>query len=237
VIELEGVQFRYDGMQMQFDLVVPTASFSAVLGPSGAGKSTLLSLIAGFDIPTAGVIRIAGMDQRDIPPDRRPVSMIFQDNNLFGHLSLWQNVAIGLSPGLKVEKNEKRRIDEALAEVGLSDLARRLPAQVSGGERQRAAIARALVRDRPVLLLDEPFAALGPGLRRDMLGLVKRLQMEHAVTVLMVSHQPEDAAHAASHTALVVAGRVVAMEPTATLLARRDIADLVTYLGDWRTTG
>ena len=119
--------------------------------------------------------------------------MIFQDNNVFAHLDLRQNVALGISPSLKLDAAQAKRVDAALAEVGLAALAHRKPGEVSGGERQRVAIARALVRDRPVLLLDEPFAALGPALRRDMLDLVKAMQQARGITVVMVTHQPEDA--------------------------------------------
>jgi thiamine transport system ATP-binding protein len=231
VISLEAVTFRFDGMAMSFDLQVPEAEITALIGPSGAGKSTLLSLIAGFEFPVSGELRIAGRDMRGIPPERRPVTMIFQDNNVFAHLSLWENVAIGLSPALRLSASERSRTDDALFQVGLGKLGSRLPAEVSGGERQRAAIARALVRDRPVLLLDEPFAALGPALRHEMLDLIKVMQVKRRVTVLMVSHQPEDAVYAASWTAFLAEGRVLAMESTARLLARKDLPELKTYLG------
>jgi thiamine transport system ATP-binding protein len=164
------------------------------------------------------------------------VSFIFQDNNVFAHLDLWKNVAIGIAPSLKLDAEQRKRVDAALAEVGLSALAHRKPGEVSGGERQRVAIARALVRHKPVLLLDEPFAALGPALRRDMLDLVKAMQRARGLTVLMVSHQPEDAEYAATHTAFLEAGRIVALKPTAELLGSTALPGLDAYLGDWRST-
>jgi thiamine transport system ATP-binding protein len=233
MIRLDKVSFRYDDMMMEFDLVVPKRSLTAIIGPSGAGKSTLLSLIAGFDAPLSGRVLIDGRDMAGIPPDQRPVSMIFQDNNVFAHLDLWQNVAIGLSPGLKLTAQQRELADAALTRAGLFDLRSRKPGEVSGGERQRVAIARALVRDKPVLLLDEPFAALGPALRRQMLDLVQEVRRERQLTVLMVSHQPEDARYAASHTAFVEQGRVLAMRPTQELFAARDLPELKDYLGDW----
>lgn len=234
MITLRAVAFRYEDMEMLFDAAFPEASFTAVIGPSGGGKSTLLNLIAGFEAPLSGRVEINGQDVTALPPDQRPVSMIFQDNNVFAHLDLRQNVALGIQPSLKLDLEQAKRVDSALAEVGLAALGHRRPGEVSGGERQRVAVARALVRDRPVLLLDEPFAALGPALRRDMLDLVKAMQQARGMTVVMVTHQPADAQHAASHTAYLENGRILALRPTAELLAATDLPGLDTYLGDWR---
>lgn len=231
MITLDHVCFRYEDMEMVFDAAFPKAGFTAVIGPSGGGKSTLLNLIAGFERAESGRVLIGGEDVTDRPPDQRPVSMIFQDNNVFAHLDLAANVALGLSPTLRLDAAQKAHIVAALAEVGLTDLATRKPGEVSGGERQRVAVARALVRDRPVLLLDEPFAALGPALRRDMLDLVKAMQVQKGLTVLMVTHQPEDAEYAASHTAYLEDGRIVALRPTAELFAAKDLPGLTAYLG------
>ena len=235
MISLDDISFRYEDMEMRFTLDVPTGSLTAVIGPSGAGKSTLLSLIAGFDVPISGSIRIADRNMAELTPDQRPVSMIFQDNNVFGHLDLRQNVAIGLSPSLKLTEDQNIQTEEALRRVGLFELRNRKPGEVSGGERQRVAIARALVRDKPVLLLDEPFAALGPALRRHMLDLVREVQIDRQLTIIMVSHQPEDARYAASHTAFVEQGRILAMAPTKEFFRNMDLPQVRDYLGDWRS--
>ena len=235
MIVLDHVAFRYEDMEMLFDAAFPRGSFTAVIGPSGGGKSTLLNLIAGFEQPQQGRVLIDGADVTHLPPDRRPVSMIFQDNNVFAHLDLWQNVALGMAPSLRLDAAQKQRVDAALAEVGLGALTHRKPGEVSGGERQRVAVARALVRDRPVLLLDEPFAALGPAMRKDMLELVKAMQESRGLTVVMVTHQPEDALAAASHTAYLENGRIPALRPTAELFAAQDLPGLDAYLGDWRS--
>jgi thiamine transport system ATP-binding protein len=233
VIRLAHVAFRYEDMDMLFDATFARESFTAIIGPSGAGKTTLLNLIAGFEQPLSGHVLIAGQDVTALPPARRAVSMIFQDNNVFAHLDLWKNVAIGVTPSLKLDTEQRQRVDVALGDVGLGELKQRLPGEVSGGERQRVAIARSLVRKAPVLLLDEPFAALGPALRRDMLDLVIAMQRKRGLTVLMVSHQPEDAQYAASHTAYLEEGRIVALLPTAELFAATDVPGLTQYLGDW----
>lgn len=234
-VELREVGFQYrdaaGALDMSFDLSVPAGSVLAVIGPSGAGKSTLLSLLAGFDRPTSGQVFIAGKDVTAIEPADRPVSMLFQDHNLFGHLDVWSNVALGVSPRLQLNGEQRARTAAALERVGLAGLERRLPGQISGGERQRAALARVLVRDRPVLLLDEPFAALGPAMRSEMLGLLRDLHRETAVTILMVTHSPDDAKAAANLTAFVDAGRIVAISPTKELFAARDIPELTAYLG------
>ena len=230
MIKLENVGFRYEDMVMNFDLQVAKGELVGIIGPSGAGKSTLLSLIAGFDLPVSGRISIAGDDMEGITPDQRPVSMIFQDNNTFAHLDVWTNVALGISPDLKLDPQQRERIDEALARVGLSDFKARKPTELSGGERQRIAIARALVRDKPVLLLDEPFTALGPALRRDMLDLIREIQKERMLTVLMVTHQPEDAKYAASKIAFVQNGRIAHVLPTKQFFAASAPAEIGDYL-------
>ena len=230
MIKLENVGFRYEDMMMNFDLQVAKGELVGIIGPSGAGKSTLLSLIAGFDLPVSGRISIAGIDMEGVAPDQRPVSMIFQDHNSFAHLDVWTNVALGISPDLKLNPQQRARVDQALARVGLSDFKARKSTELSGGERQRIAIARALVRDKPVLLLDEPFTALGPALRRDMLDLIREIQKEGKLTVLMVTHQPEDAKYAASEIAFVQNGRIAHVLPTKQFFAASAPADISAYL-------
>lgn len=232
MLELEGVAFQYEDMTMRFDLRVERGELMALIGPSGAGKSSLLSLIAGFDKPSAGTIRIDGQAIDKLPPAARPLTILFQENNLFAHLTVAQNVGLGLRPNLRLTAADLARRDAALEEVGLRDLADRLPGQMSGGERQRAALARCLVRDRPLLLLDEPFAALGPGLRREMLDLVNRLRRARGLTVLLVSHHPDDARYAADRTAFVEAGRIARCLPTPAFFAEPLPPSLARYLGD-----
>ncbi|MGE0210615.1 MAG: thiamine ABC transporter ATP-binding protein [Parvibaculaceae bacterium] len=230
-VSLEDARFRYEDMQMAFDVQVPEGTLAAVVGPSGSGKTTILNLIAGFETPVSGRVLIGGVDMAGKLPAERPVTMLFQDHNLFAHLDVETNVGLGISPALKLSGAERERIRAALARVGLESFGRRLPRELSGGERQRVALARALVRDRPVMLLDEPFAALGPRLRREMLDLVSDLHKERGMTVLFVTHQPEDARRIASHTLFVHDGRILAFRPTGALFSARDIPEVAEYLG------
>ena len=231
MIRLDHIHFRYDDFTADFNFEIMRGEFVAVIGPSGSGKSTLLSIIAGFDSIQSGRIILDGKDMTEASPSTRPLTMVFQDNNTFAHLDLWTNVALGISPALKLDAAERQSVDDALERTGLKALARRKPGEVSGGERQRIAIARALLRDEPILLLDEPFAALGPALRREMLDLVKELQREKSYTVMLVSHHPDDASYAATRTAFLSNGRILAFEPTQQLLKRRDLPELEDYIG------
>jgi thiamine transport system ATP-binding protein len=231
LLELNAVTYQFNGSQMQFDLAVGVGEFVAIMGPSGAGKSTLLDLIAGFLQPASGTIRIGGVEMTGRPPKDRPLSILFQDNNLFAHLDAESNVALGISPSLNLSQAQKATINEALGRVGLKGLERRLPAELSGGERQRVGLARCLVRQRPLLLLDEPFVGLGPALRKEMLMLVKDLHEERGLTVLLVTHHPGDAQLGAEHTAFLDGGRIVAKRPTKKLFQSKDVPGLAEYLG------
>ena len=230
-IDLSAVTFRYEDMAMSFTLHVDSGTCFAMIGPSGAGKTTLLSLIAGFERPLSGQVRIAGRDVTELAPAARPVTMLFQEHNLFAHLTAAENVGLGIHSGLRLGAADRERVRDALARVGLAGMERRLPRQLSGGERQRVALARSLVRNRPVLLLDEPFAALGPALRYEMLDLVDRLRTAAGLTVLLVSHQPEDARRIATRAAFVNAGKIVAEGPLPDLLDDPPARELAAYLG------
>jgi thiamine transport system ATP-binding protein len=229
-VEIEELVYRYEAMEMRFSLTVAAGAFVILFGPSGAGKSTLLNLIAGFEAPLSGTLRLLGRDVLGAPPAARPVTTLFQDHNLFPHLTAAQNVALGLHPG-RLDTAETARVAEALAHVGLAGLEARRPAQLSGGERQRVALARSLVRDRPILLLDEPFAALGPAQRREMVALVDRLRQERGLTVLMVSHQLDALPGIAAQAAFVADGRIAATGPATELLTRPPLPEIADYLG------
>ena len=229
-LEVKDLAFRYEDMAMLFDLAIERGALLSIVGPSGAGKSTLLSLIGGFEHPLSGQILVDGVDITVLAPADRPCTTLFQDHNLFAHLSVERNVALGMDPNLRLSAAQQAEVRQSLADVGLSGLEHRLPGQLSGGERQRAAIARCLVRHRPILLLDEPFAAVGPGLRREMLDLVRALQARLGLTVMMVTHDPGDARHAGGSTAFVHAGRVVLVDETERVLGSA-MPEVRAYLG------
>ncbi|WP_457153257.1 thiamine ABC transporter ATP-binding protein [Mesorhizobium sp. P5_C1] len=209
-VRLDQVSFSYGEASLAFDVDFAAAKITAIMGPSGSGKSTLLNLVAGFEAPQSGRVLIGGADVSAEPPSARPVSMVFQENNLFAHLSVEQNVGLGRSPSLLLIEADRDAIAEALERTGLAGKEKRLPRELSGGERQRVALARVLVRDRPVLLLDEPFASLGPALRDDMLDLVAAVHAERGMTVLFVTHQPEDARRIGEHVVFLDNGVVAA---------------------------
>ena len=214
-VRLDHVVFSYSDTMVRFDVAFAAGEITAIMGPSGAGKSTLLNLVAGFETPREGRVRIGDMDVTKALPADRPVSMVFQENNLFAHLDVEKNVGLGRSHALRLSAGDRQDVATALARVGLAGMEQRLPRELSGGERQRVALARVLVRDRPILLLDEPFASLGPALRENMLDLVAGLHAERGMTVLFVTHQPEDARKLAKNMIFIEAGTVAAAGKTA----------------------
>lgn len=218
MLTLNKLTYIYEHLPMRFDLQIEAGERVAILGPSGAGKSTLLSLTAGFLAATNGQILLNGQDHSQTPPAKRPVSMLFQENNLFSHLTVRQNMGLGLHPGLKLSAAQQQELLEIARQVGLEDCLDRLPSQLSGGQRQRVALARCLLRSQPILLLDEPFSALDPALRSEMLNLLDKVCSERNLTLLMVSHNLDDAVRVAQRTLLVVDGRIYYDGPTQALV-------------------
>ncbi len=231
MIDIQNGHYEREGFELRMSFSVPRGAMVSVIGPSGAGKSTLLNIIAGFDQLKSGSIDLNGKDVSAAPPAARPVSFVFQDNNSFAHLSVRDNVALGIAPSLRLSAANDAVVMAAISRVGLGDLADRKPGALSGGELQRVALARVLVRQRPILLLDEPFAALGPGLRKDMMRLLQELQAEQNLTVLMVTHQPDDARAMGGDIMFVGDGQVRAPVAAAAFFKNPDQA-IATYLGN-----
>ncbi len=229
-VTLEQVSLQLGQQHFFFDTSFEEAKVTAVVGPSGSGKSTLLNLVAGFEKPTGGRVLIGADDMGGRDPAERPISLIFQDNNLFAHLDIATNIGLGISPSLRLTQDDKTKIASALERVGLAVFEKRLPSSMSGGERQRAALARALVRQRPVMLLDEPFAALDPGLRAGMAGLLKELQSENGNTVLLVTHHPDDIRRLADAVVFLTDGRILFQGATEAFFSATDIPEVGAFL-------
>jgi thiamine transport system ATP-binding protein len=234
MLEIGALRYQFPGADpeiMQFDLSVAAGEVLSLIGPSGSGKSTLLNLIAGFLKPDSGQIHVDGEAIEHLPIAQRPVTIVFQQHNLFPHLDLYTNVALGVDPSLKLSTEQEQLIEDALDSLALSGLEKRKPGELSGGQRQRIALARALVRERKVLLLDEAFAALGPAQRKELIVLVKALVERKKMAALLVSHQPRDALIASDRTAFVHDGRIIAIQPTRQLLEETDLVEVRNYLG------
>jgi sulfate transport system ATP-binding protein len=190
------------------NLEIPSGSLTALLGPSGGGKSTLLRIIAGLEDPDHGVIEIAGTDSTELPPQHRNVGFVFQHYAAFKHMTVFKNVAFGLSIRKRPKDEIKRRVMELLELVHLDQFADRYPSQLSGGQRQRMALARALAVEPEVLLLDEPFGALDAQVRKELRDWLRRLHDEVHVTTVFVTHDQEEAMDVADLIVVMANGKI-----------------------------
>lgn len=210
VIEIDHVTKRFaDYVAVaDADFSIAQGEFFSMLGPSGCGKTTTLRMIAGFETPTSGAIRLEGTDVSRVPPHKRNVNTVFQHYALFPHMNVWDNVAFGPRSMKKDKAEVKRRVDELLEVVRLTDFAKRKPGQLSGGQQQRVALARALVNYPSALLLDEPLGALDLKLRHAMQFELKRIQREVGITFIYVTHDQEEALTMSDRIAVMNAGNV-----------------------------
>lgn len=194
MLELDALSYAHPGYRpYSFSLRALPGEITAITGPSGSGKSTLLDLIAGFLKPTSGRLSFDGKDLLPLLPEQRPISILFQSETLFEHLTATRNVALGLPPNTSGQDASKK-VTEALTEVGLPDIGKQRASTLSGGQKQRVALARTLLRNRPILLLDEPFSALDDTARTETRNLVRTLTERHKWTTLLVSHHADDVA-------------------------------------------
>jgi thiamine transport system ATP-binding protein len=226
----DTLDLRLGSFRLTADWSLQPGERVAVIGPSGAGKSTLLMALAGFVAPVAGRVLWKDRDLTGLAPGDRPVSILFQEQNLFPHLTIAQNLGLGLSTRLRLSVADTARVTDALGRVGLQGMGDRRPADLSGGQQGRAALARVLLRSRPILLLDEPFAALGPALRAEMLHLVQEVAADAQALTLIVTHDPREAVGFADRTIFVADGQAHAPRATGPLFADPPPA-LRDYLG------
>jgi len=229
-LRLDNLTVQQGEFRLEANLEVLEKKFVAVIGPSGAGKSTLFDAIVGFLDPTEGSLSWQGKPLNGLPPGKRPVAMLFQDNNLFPHLTIGQNIGLALTQKGRLSVDQRHEVDRVLKRVGLEGMANRKPSQLSGGQISRAALARLLLQDRPLWLLDEPFSALGPAMKTEMLALVREVATEKQATVLMITHDPIDARSFAPVSILVADGCATGPFDTSELLDNPPPA-LSDYLG------
>ena len=205
MLKIDNIKFQYPEQThpLKFALNVPENTALVVAGISGSGKSTLLNLIAGFLHPDSGDVRWRGRSILGLAPAARPISMLFQSDNLFAHLDVWTNIALGVDAGLKIDGESAEVILQSMADLGIGDMETRPIPTLSGGQQQRVALVRALVRarlhagggagSRSLLLLDEPFSALDPITKADCLAVVRRMVDDFGITAILVTHDASDA--------------------------------------------
>ncbi|MER7206545.1 ABC transporter ATP-binding protein [Streptosporangium sp. NPDC000239] len=236
-IELSGVVKEYlaQGEVVQavkgVTLSIAGGEFFSLLGPSGCGKTTTMRMIAGFEDPSRGTVRLHGQDVTGVPPNRRDVNMVFQSYALFPHMNVWENVAFGLRRRKVAEAEIKRRVGEMLEIVDLTGREKRRPREMSGGQQQRVALARALVNNPRALLLDEPLGALDLKLRQAMQIELKRIQREVGITFVYVTHDQSEALTMSDRIAVMNDGLVEQLAPPREIYERPATAFVAGFIG------
>jgi len=201
LIKVKNVKYKYKNTEdtYTYNLESKTSVVVAILGQSGSGKSTLLDIIAGFIKPTAGSITLDGAELLSKPIEKRPITILFQNHNLFEHLSVQKNILLGINKTLKDSSEEVEKVQAILKEVGLEAHEHKLASELSGGQQKRVALARVLMRREPILLLDEPFSGLDDATRIEMLELVEKITQEHQLHAIMVTHDLDDCERIANY--------------------------------------
>ncbi|MEE9334979.1 MAG: ATP-binding cassette domain-containing protein [Granulosicoccaceae bacterium] len=208
MLELKALRFSYGEDDYQFDLSIDAHSTTAIMGKSGSGKSTLLNLIAGFLKPSSGNIQWQKSSLLTLPAQRRPITTLFQQHNLFPHLTIHQNLALGINPSLKLSKEQEQQLTNSLDAVGMTGMDGQSAHTLSGGEQQRVALARCLLRQKPILLMDEPFSALDEATRESMQALTRETIKNNKLCAIIVTHSHNDAVALDASTCTLVDGRL-----------------------------
>jgi len=234
LIRFEGVTKRFGSFTAidNVDLSIYAQEFFALLGPSGCGKTTLMRMLAGFETPTDGRIRLGGQDLAPIPPNKRATNMMFQSYALFPHLTVRDNIAFGLRREGKPRDQITARVDEMLRLVQLQQFAGRKPHQISGGQRQRVALARALAKAPKLLLLDEPLGALDKKLREETQFELMDIQEKTGTTFVIVTHDQEEAMTVASRVAVMDHGRLIQVATPAQIYENPNSRYVADFIGD-----
>ena len=233
LVEIEHVRRSFGDVRALDDvsMTIRENEFFALLGPSGCGKTTLLRILAGFEHPDEGSVRLSGADLLALPPERRPINLMFQSYALFPHMSVEKNVAYGLEREGRPRDEVRARVAEVLATVGITETASRRPSQLSGGQRQRVALARAIVKRPRLLLLDEPLSALDRKVREEMQLELKRLQHEVGITFVVVTHDQEEAMSMADRIAVMRHGRLEQLDGPVDLYERPASLFVARFIG------
>jgi putrescine transport system ATP-binding protein len=214
------------------NLKIFTREFFALLGPSGCGKTTLLRMLAGFETPTSGTILVDGKDISEVPPNQRPINMMFQSYALFPHLTVADNIGFGLKRAGMDKESARKRTDEMLALVQMAQFANRKPHQLSGGQRQRVALARALARKPKILLLDEPLGALDAKLREQTQFELMNIQETTGTTFIIVTHDQEEAMTVASRIGLMNKGKLAQVSTPPEIYENPNSRFVADFIGD-----
>jgi putative spermidine/putrescine transport system ATP-binding protein len=238
-VSIRNLVKRFDGVAAVdgVSLDVAEGEFVTLLGPSGCGKTTLLRVIAGFERPDSGIVRLNGEDVTGVPPHRRDVHTVFQNYALFPHLSVAGNVAFGLKRRGLARDEVTRRVTDALELVRLPGLGDRAPAQLSGGQQQRVAIARAVVLEPRVLLLDEPFGALDRKLREEMQTDLKELQRRLGISFVFVTHDQDEALAMSDRVVVMNEGRIEQQGPPREIYERPRTRFVAGFVGVTNVVG
>jgi len=201
LLTIKNLQYQYKNANdvYTYDLEVQPSQIVAILGQSGSGKSTLLDIVAGFIEPSSGSVKLERKELLGLSVEKRPITILFQNHNLFEHLTVQKNILLGVSKVLKDSIEEVEKVQAILKEVGLEKFEHTIVSQLSGGQQQRVALARVLIRREPILLLDEPFTGLDDETRIEMLDLVKHITIEHKLHTIMITHEVEDCERIANH--------------------------------------